>query len=237
MVILRRSLLLFLFLFAVKLATSQVLIALLFGDKLNSEKVQFGLSTGLNVTSINYFEGDPRVGANFGLYFNFRIHPKIWFSPSVMMLYPAGGSNLAPYPTGDSTLDVSLTDARVKRDLRYLSIPLMFRGYYYKGFYAELGPQVMYLSSATDKFQHDTEAGELRFDRNVEDQFNRLDAGLCLGMGYKVMRRDGMTFGARFYYGFVGLHQDPAAANYRNTIFTFHLGIPVGAKHKEAKKD
>ncbi|UTW61555.1 PorT family protein [bacterium SCSIO 12741] len=237
MALLRRILVVLVLVFMVKLASGQILIALLFGDKLNSEKVEFGLNVGLNGSSLDYFQDHYRFGANFGLYFNLKIKEKIWFSPSIMMLYPAGGARLSPYPTGDTILDQSLNEATVRRDLRYLSVPLLFRAYYYKGFYAELGPQFMLLTSATDHFEQSGEIGKLQFDRDIIDSMNRFDGGICIGLGYKVPRKDGMTFGGHFYYGASNIYKDSSFADHRNTLFSFHLGIPIGAKHKEDKKD
>lgn len=36
---------------------SQVLIAILFGDKLNSEKLEFGLDLGANITKVTGLDG------------------------------------------------------------------------------------------------------------------------------------------------------------------------------------
>ena len=53
---------------------SQVLIALLLGDKLNSGKIEFGLDGGLNYSSISSLETDNfKSDFNLGFYFDIKI--------------------------------------------------------------------------------------------------------------------------------------------------------------------
>ena len=61
-----------------KLAAGQVIIALLFGEKLNSGKVEFGLVGGPAFTKISNIECDKRTGFNLGLYFNIRPDKKLF---------------------------------------------------------------------------------------------------------------------------------------------------------------
>jgi len=46
----------FLLTFSIQQAYSQILISLLFGDKLNSEKLEFGLDGGFNFSQMSNFE-------------------------------------------------------------------------------------------------------------------------------------------------------------------------------------
>src|SRR3954466_8859109 len=55
-------------------AHSQVIIALLFGDKLNSDKLEFGLAGGLNLSHIsNISDTKNRSGFNLGLFLNIKL--------------------------------------------------------------------------------------------------------------------------------------------------------------------
>ena len=61
-------------------ANSQVLIALIFGDKLNSPSLEFGLTAGLSLSTINNIpEAKYRSALNLGLYFDVRIKDNWWF--------------------------------------------------------------------------------------------------------------------------------------------------------------
>ena len=53
---------------------SQVLLSILFGDKLNSEGLEFGLEGGFNWSDISQLEANKRLSSfNLGFYFDFRL--------------------------------------------------------------------------------------------------------------------------------------------------------------------
>ena len=55
-------------------ANSQVVISLLFGDKLNSESVKFGLDGGINYSNLsNANSSDNQSGFNLGFYFDIQL--------------------------------------------------------------------------------------------------------------------------------------------------------------------
>ena len=63
-------------------AHSQVLISLLFGDKLNSDGLEFGLEGGMNFSNISNLEGDKALSSfNLGFYFDIRLK-KLFLSNS-----------------------------------------------------------------------------------------------------------------------------------------------------------
>lgn len=54
---------------------SQVLLSVIFGDKLNSDELEFGLEGGFNLSDISNLEADKRLSSfNLGFYFDFRIN-------------------------------------------------------------------------------------------------------------------------------------------------------------------
>src|SRR5262245_22171293 len=78
---------------------SQVLIALLFGDKLNTGKLEFGLNAGLNISDITGMEsGEARTGLNLALYFNIKISEKFSIHPEAIPKYSGGVKKMKPYP-------------------------------------------------------------------------------------------------------------------------------------------
>ena len=52
-------------------ASSQVLIALLFGKKLNTDKLEFGLMASPMLSDLTDIDGKPKPGLGVGLYFRF----------------------------------------------------------------------------------------------------------------------------------------------------------------------
>ena len=56
---------------------SQVLISLIFGDKLNSEHIEFGLEGGANFSNLQGVSSDFKSNFNLGFYFDFDIQRSI----------------------------------------------------------------------------------------------------------------------------------------------------------------
>ena len=53
---------------------SQVLLSLIFGDKLNSEGLEFGLEGGVNWSNISNLDADKSLSTfNLGFYFDFKL--------------------------------------------------------------------------------------------------------------------------------------------------------------------
>ena len=75
----KKLILLFFFILTLSAAQGQILISLLFGDKLNSDKIEFGLDGGLNITKLSGFQSaKPLAAFNLGFYFDIKIKNQ-WF--------------------------------------------------------------------------------------------------------------------------------------------------------------
>ena len=62
---------------------SQVLVAIIFGDKLNSPNVEFGINVGLNYSTISNTPGtNMKQGLNIGPFFHIRITDRFYFHPA-----------------------------------------------------------------------------------------------------------------------------------------------------------
>src|ERR1700755_924540 len=79
-------------------ANSQVIIALLFGDKLNSDKLEFGLSGGLNQSDISNFpDAKSKSAFNLGLYLNAKLSGNWFLRVEAVPKFPTGVTELKPY--------------------------------------------------------------------------------------------------------------------------------------------
>ncbi len=83
----KKPLLLLFFLFAVYTMQSQVLIALLLGDKLNSGNIEFGLDGGMSFSSITGMDSRRNLNSfDLGFYFDIKIKDPWYLNTGV--LYP-----------------------------------------------------------------------------------------------------------------------------------------------------
>ena len=209
---------------------SQVIIALLFGDKLNSDKLEFGLNAGLNLSDLtNMQSGDIKPGLNLALYFNIKISEKFYIHPEAIPKYPGGVKKMKPYSLNDATLDQLFADGEVTRKIRNIALPVLLRYNVYKLLYAEAGPQIGLRTKANDIFK----SGDLTYDNEVKDQLTRFDFGVAFGISHKLTKdRVSMALGIRYYIGLTDIDKlEPGSQ--KNRILQAHLSFPIGA-HKEA---
>lgn len=83
------------------LLEGQVLISLLLGDKLNSDKLKFGLDGGVNFSNITNSEPSKfHTGFHLGFYFDILLKENTnwWVHSGVMVKSPMGINDISPYP-------------------------------------------------------------------------------------------------------------------------------------------
>ncbi len=108
-------------------AKSQILISLLFGDKLNSESIEFGLVTGASFSTLDGVDQADYVG-NFslGFYLNKQFSEHVFLHTGVTPKSTFGAKELKTFPTGNSSLDTLLSDGDVELRFGQTSIPILF---------------------------------------------------------------------------------------------------------------
>ena len=223
-------------------AESQVLLSLIFGDKLNSDKLEFGLDGGLNYSHMSDSKGNWDSGLNLGFYFNFKLNENSWIHTGVLVKSPFGVENLSPYATGDEDVDtLMLNDGYINRKLRYFNVPVTYCHYIYRPFFLEGGIMLGLRNKAWDEFISTSTVGDrIEVKRGIKDQVKALDAGLLGGAGYKFQKGLGITLGVRYYFGLVNAHTDVYGIKHKNSNLYFFASIPIGkgkAERERAEKE
>ena len=94
-----------------QVAQSQILLSILFGDKLNSDKLEFGLNGGLNFSNIRGIPGS-KVQNNWalGFYFDILLKEKSpWYiGTGVYVKSNVGGQNIAMDYEGNRDINDSV---------------------------------------------------------------------------------------------------------------------------------
>ena len=215
---------------------SQVLISLLFGDKLNSDNIKFGLDGGLNFSHLTRTDGAKfRYDFNLGLYFDIRLKANTgWYlHTGVLLKSEMGARDVDVYSLGDPGLDSMFVGGSVKRQLKYINIPALVRYKFRKHFFCEIGPMIGIMTRATDVFYNKVEKREdLSYKIRVTDQYCWFDAGLEAGIGYQLMKGTGVNFGIRYYQGFVNTAKNSASGQVWNQSVYLFVSIPIGAGKK-----
>ena len=215
----------------------QVLISLIFGDKLNSDKLEFGLDGGFNWSDISNLDGSNAArGFHLGFYFDIKLKEQLFIHTGVIVKSPMGAEGLAPYPFGENELDSVLSTASVSRKLRYFNVPILLMYKFHGPFFVEFGPQLGLLSKATDEFDVKVfEKNDLIFTNDIRDEYRRIDAGVTGGLGYKFQKGLGMKLGVRYYHGLVNILKENDGKSQQNKSWYLYASVPIGAG--KAKKE
>lgn len=223
-------------------ANSQVLISLLLGDKLNSEKLKFGLDGGVNFSTISNLDPEKyKAHFNLGFYFDFLLkeNTKWYLHTGVLVKSTMGPQGLNPYSIGNEELDTLFLGGTMERKINYFNVPILVRYQFKNMLYIEAGPNLGLRSKAYDIFYADIEdKSDLTYELDVRDQYNRIDAGVMAGVGFQVLKGTGYNFGMRYYYGLTNILKDNTGDPQRNSSFYLYFSMPVGAGAKaKAKAD
>jgi hypothetical protein len=227
-------------------ANSQVLISLLFGEKLNTEKLKFGLDGGVNFSNItNIDPSQYKAHFNLGFYFDLMLKEKTrWYLHTGVLVKSAmGPQGLDTYTivTADSNENANLNSlfagGTLERKLSYFNVPILIRYKFKNELFIEAGPSLGLLYKAYDIFYADVKDKEdLTYELEVRDDYHRIDAGVMAGIGYNVIKGTGYNFGLRYYYGLTGLMKDNSGDPQRNSSIYLFASLPVGAGEKAKAK-
>ena len=235
----RALLLLIMFLMLSTISKSQILISLVFGDKLNSDKIEFGIDGGFNWSNISNLENSGlNMGLHLGFYFDIKMKENLFLHTGLILKSPMGAERLESYTVGDPHLDSVLATATVTRELRYFNVPILLKYRFLNQFYVEAGPQLGLLNKAYDEFNLDvSEKNDLQYKKNIRDQYNRIDAGITVGLGYRLYKGNGVNLGVRYYYGMVDILKDNPGSKQLNSSIYICAGIPIGVGKEQKKAD
>ncbi len=231
----KKIIFLILFLFVTKVSQSQVLISLLLGDKLNSDKIEFGLDLGVNYAQMSGFESaTPTAAFNLGFYFDFKLKNQLYLNTGVLVKSNVGLNNLREN-------DVLILDPATiyadsgsyEQKTSYFHVPVALKYRFKNHFYVHLGPQFALRTKAFLTYSNEKGDKELTVKTNNSDLFNRLEVAAIGGIGYKLRKGTGMNIGVKYFYGLTNVFKDDYF-NSKNSSFYVYVGIPIG-REKPAK--
>lgn len=194
------------FLFSLTQTNSQVLISLIFGDKLNSPFLEFGLEGGLNLSDISNLDSSGmNPGFNLGFYFDIRSkqNPAWMINTGVIVKSPMGARHIPVYSLDDANLDETFAGGTVNREIRYFNVPILIKYQFKNRIYLKAGPQFGLLASAFDEFKNEINKNDVVYKKKIRDEIRVIDAGVALGTGYHMNVGNGLNITIQYYYGLV----------------------------------
>lgn len=225
-------------------AHSQVLISLLFGDNLNTGKIEFGLEGGATFSTINGLDGaEYKSGFNLGFYFDIKLKNKLSLATGVMVKSPWGAEGLPTYSLGAADLDSVFRGGSVERRMNYFNVPILAK-YKLGRFFAAAGPQLSLGYKAYDVFTRDVnEEDDLTYKVENRSLYRPIEAGVCAAAGIHIQKGYGMNILVRYYQGLTEIRKDPVGDTQVNQGWHLLVGIPIGMgkaqermRQKEAEK-
>jgi outer membrane protein W len=212
---------------------SQILISLIFGDKLNSENIEFGLDVGYNFSTLTNFESSKSHGAlNLGFYFDFRIKNQWFFNTGVLVKSQVGLNNLTQNDVLVLDPVTVYTDSgSYVQKISYFHVPAAIKYRFKNHIYFSLGPQFALRTNASLNFEANSGDKTLNVKTDNRDLFNRLEVSAIAGLGYKLRKGTGMNIGVKYFYGLTNAFKDNNF-NSRNSSFYIYAGIPIGRDKK-----
>ena len=210
-------------------ARSQILIAVLFGEKLNTGKLEFGIVVTPSLTGFTSIESKRRNGLDLGIYFNIRPDRKFFFSVEGIAKGALGAKDIAPYSTGSDTLDHLFANGTVERKIKSFGLIALARYEIVPKFYAVAGIQSNMMLGAKDIFRAKVNDNDINYTIKINDQVTLLDFGLTGGVFYK-FRKDkrSMGMGIRYFQGLTDILKSTPGTQ-ANTAWQLNITIPIGA--------
>jgi len=217
---------------------SQILISLLFGDKLNSPGVEFGLEGGLTYASISGFETSNYVGDFYlGFYFDIRLEePKWWLSTGLILKNSLGVDKLTATDLVFLKTDTFPEEGDYSQRIKYYQLPVSLKYRFKSSIYVEMGFQAALRRRATFvQFDSNIDGQERKIRTSNKDDVNPVDFGGLIGVGYTFFKGSGLTFALKYYYGFTNVYK--GIDGRRNSAFYVQFNVPIGAGKKNIKQN
>jgi hypothetical protein len=216
-----------------------VIISLLFGDKLNSETIKFGLDGGANFSTISGI-GSQRmlINWNLGFYFDFMLkkNPHWYIHSGVLVKSTMGAREIEYTSVNDPELDSLFRLGTIDRRINYFNVPILIKYKLDNGLFFELGPMLSLAHKGYDVYDTQYEGEDLTLAVSIKDSLNRLDVGIEAGIGWYLKKRDGVYVGLRYYQGLRNVRKDVPQLSQLNSSIFLYAAIPIGAGEKAKAK-
>ena len=208
---------------------SQVLITLLFGDKLNTPELEFGLEGGFMWSKISGMDSQKYLrNWNLGFYFDIHIKKQWFLYTGVLVKSTSGLKDLTANDLNFLGSRIFNAEGTYAQKINYFIIPAVIKYKFKNRIYLELGPQFGLRTKAWVEFKSDVDGFESTIKESNKDDIKRLDVGVLAGAGWRFSKRiNAWSIGVKYYYGFVDVYK--ARSGTKNSMFDLKLSIPIGA--------
>jgi hypothetical protein len=226
-------------------AKGQALIALLFGDKIQSDKVQLGLILGAQGSAIldaKTVAFRPNISLAFGAYVDVKIDKKNkWILQNyILFKAPKGASGLCAKCQSFAAVAPIVVDNydMIKRKLTYLQLTPVMRYCFIPTLNLGIGPYVGFLMFANDTYSNKGDRGKETYKIKVNKNIATVDFGLAFDLQCRLLKGKGMQINLRYEQGLINTYRSVTGMKGLNMAFQVGVGIPMLSKsQKEENKE
>jgi hypothetical protein len=216
------------------LVQGQVLLSILFGDKLNTDKLIFGIHVDYSFNHISGIEPQKDLGkVNLSLFFDYKFSLHWRALAEALAKYTRGGNGIDPYSLSDPQLDQEFASGEVERRIGYVGLLTALEYNIKQSWYVETGPQFALRTKAKDIFTNKTEDGEIQLTKNIKDEISLWEFSYVFGAGYKLGKGTGTKLGFRYNWGISDVQKNISGHQQNRGLYIIS-NIPIG-RHKQPK--
>jgi hypothetical protein len=211
----------------------QVIISILFGEQLNSGKMEFGLITGANVSTITGMEdAKPLPTFKLGLFLDYNIGKRWVGSFEANVKSTLGYVNFTEseslFPVQDSVIVGSNYTART---ISVLQCPIYMNYKLTDQWSIGAGGYLSYQHGTRDFIDYTYKSTDLTIEQSFSGFINRIDAGVVGAVSYHFKKRESgyPGIGLRFKtnYGLRDVFNEKTSLSGNNLWFSFDVTIPI----------
>lgn len=230
-----------------QLSQGQVILSILFGDNLNTPRLEFGMNAGYTLSTIRGIgEAEPMHNFELGFYFDYLIKlNKPWYiGTGVYVKSNVGGTNIPLDYPGNRVVNDSIyngfgsVNGTVSKKFNTFYVPINVRYLSKSGIYVEGGIQLGLVFKTIDTYTAEVDGSDLNYEikKGIVDNglYKWIDAGVDGGLGYKSKGSMGWKIGVYYYCGLTNIYKNDLGPKAYNSAMYVLANIPIGKK-KAAK--
>lgn len=234
---------------SIQIAQGQILLSLIFGDKLNSGKVEFGINGGYNFSNLRGINGSSGIhNFELGFYFDILLKEKTpWYlATGVYIKSNVGGANVPLDYPGNRQINDSVYNGyvnakgSVEKQFNTFYVPFNLRYLSKSGIFIEAGFQAGLVFKTHDIYTAEVNGYELLYDVKKGIKNNELykwfDGGIDGGIGYKSKGSLGWKVGLWYYVGLTNIYKNDLGYKAYNSSLYVLATIPIGKKKAERER-
>ncbi|PQB05991.1 porin family protein [Aureitalea marina] len=215
---------------------SQVLLSLIFGEKLNSDGIEFGLEGGYNFSDLGTLDADGTLSAfNLGFYFDIRLKDQWRLYTGTLVKMRMGDSDLSDADLAFLGVEKEDEEGTYQQQVGYFLVPALLNYRFDNRLYVEIGPQFGLRHQAKVVFEAEDGDRSTRVEIKNKDATNPIEVGASAGFGYRFREKNSMSIGVRYFYGFTNVYKGVNGSNNRSLFIK--LNVPIGAGKKKEKEE